>query len=135
MTPEQADALQRIAEFGELQSALERGDYFERQFNAEADELKRVRARLAEAERLLIAVFDHGLRPERLKRIEAFLDGSADSADVPAFAYPVDELRKLVEYWDHDNRGGGRDPYEVCRFLDWLEARTAVTVSEVTNGK
>jgi hypothetical protein len=51
MTPEQADALQRIAEFGELQSALERGDYFERQFNAEADELKRVRARLAEAER------------------------------------------------------------------------------------
>jgi hypothetical protein len=38
-------------------------------------------ARLAEAERLLIAVFDYGLRPERLKRIEAFLDGTADSAE------------------------------------------------------
>jgi hypothetical protein len=134
MTPEQADALQRIAEFGELQSALERGDYFERQFNAEADELKRVRARLAEAERLLRRALNQSARVhgDFAGDIQAWL---ADSADVPAFAYPVDELRKLVEYWDHDNRGGGRDPYEVCRFLDWLEARTAVTVSEVTNGK
>jgi hypothetical protein len=47
-----------------------------------ARENERLTLRLAEAEQLLIAVFDHGLRPERLKRIEAFLDGSADSAFV-----------------------------------------------------
>jgi hypothetical protein len=71
---------------------------------------------------LLIAVLDYGLRPERLKRIEAFLDGSADSADVLAIT-PLD-----CEHGCHVTRTGED------RCINCGE-RIAVTVSASQEGK
>lgn len=37
--------------------------------------------------------------------------------------YTVSQMRALVEEWELEHSGHGRDPFEVNHFLDWLEKR------------
>jgi len=39
--------------------------------------------------------------------------------------YTIEQLRILIDDWDYENRGAGRDPYEVNHFLDWLAKKAA----------
>lgn len=43
----------------------------------------------------------------------------------PPELYSVAQLQALVDRWDHENRGGARDPYEVKNFLEWVQERAA----------
>lgn len=39
----------------------------------------------------------------------------------------IAQLRLMQEKYEHDNRGAGRDFWEVERFLDWAEKREQST--------